>query len=237
MDQSETPERGFQQDPLGKENRRAGKYENLTPPPTSHFDGSDFDLVLPSTSIAAAIAALRGGSLLHPLGPDPNQCRDESQDAEKLGVSQAARLLPHVVQRREKVRHVLHGAQARLVRRPTRPGRVLQHWFRARAPARELGLRDESEKGKRDREGEREGDLGLPARMVSERYDTISAKAASFFTFLTASDFLTTFAFTKNCEEEDAHARARERETKRNEMKRNESDRVRSRGKRRERSR
>ena len=79
--------------------------------------------------------------------------------------------------------------------------------------------------------------MGLPARMVSERYDTISAKAASFFTFLTASDFLTTFAFTKNCEEEDAHARARERETKRNEMKRNESDRVRSRGKRRERSR
>ena len=166
MDQSETPERGFQQDPLGKENRRAGKYENLTPPPTSHFDGSDFDLVLPSTSIAAAIAALRGGSLLHPLGPDPNQCRDESPDAEKLGVSQAARLLPHVVQRREKVRHVLHGAQARLVRRPTRPGRVLQHWFRARAPARELGLRDESEKGKRDREGERQrgregGRLGL----------------------------------------------------------------------------
>ena len=80
--------------------------------------------------------------------------------------------------------------------------------------------------------------MGLPARMVSERYDTISAKAASFFTFLTASDFLTTFAFTKNCEEEDARARERERnETKRNEMKRNESDRVRSRGKRRERSR
>ena len=81
-----------------------------------------------------------------------------------------------------------------------------------------MGLRDESEKGKRDREGEggREGDLGLPARMVSERYDTISAKAASFFTFLTALDFLTTFAFTKNCEEEDARARERERE-KRNE--------------------